>query len=501
MNTTEAVQPAESSPHHALHSNPHVACHWIDGEWHDSGPERESINPATGEVIGHYNDGGAEEAQAAIDAARRAFDHTDWSRQRELRARVLNELADRLEARQEEFIRMLTREHGKIRADATFEVTLSIPKLRYYAALALADYGRSAEVRPGAYSFTLRQPIGVAGIIVPWNAPLVLLVRSLAPALAAGCTAVIKAAGQTALTSHMFFELLSEVESLPKGVVNGFLESGNAGAPLLVSSPQVNAVSYTGSTKVGKLIMEAGAKTLKRMGLELGGKTPMIVFEDADLNQAIPVIARALTTFTGQFCMSGSRLLVQRSRLAEVRERMARALENVVVGPGDDPASQMGPLIDKANVARVDALVRAASQYARVIVRGGPVTDGPLARGAFYRPSLLEVDDPQAPLVQEEVFGPVMTLEAFDAEADAIRLANVTRYGLAAAVWTRDVDRPLRVARELDAGTVWINTHAVVHDQFEEGGFKDSGLGRLNGPGALDEFTEIKHIAYQVGVA
>lgn len=501
MKTTEVIQAAEGNQPHAYHSSDHVACHWIDGKWHDSGQKRESFNPATGEVIGHYNDGGAEEAQAAITAARRAFDQTDWSRQRELRARVLNELADRLEERQEEFISMLTREHGKIRSDATFEVVLSIPKLRYYAALALADYGRSAEVRPGAYSFTLRQAIGVAGIIVPWNAPLVLLIRSLAPALAAGCTAVIKAAGQTALTSHLFFELLSEVKSLPPGVVNGFLESGNTGAPLLVSSPQVNAISYTGSTKVGKLIMEAGAKTLKRMGLELGGKTPMIVFEDADLDQAIPVIAKALMVFTGQFCMSGSRLLVQRSRLAEVRERMAKVLENVVLGSGDDPASQMGPMIDKANVARVDAIVRDASEYARVIVRGGPVTEGPLARGAFYRPTLLEVDDSSSPLVQEEVFGPVMTLEAFDEEADAIKLANVTRYGLAAAIWTRDVDRPLRVARELDAGTVWINTHAVVHDQFEEGGFKDSGLGRLNGPGALDEFTEIKHIAYQVGIA
>jgi betaine-aldehyde dehydrogenase len=501
MKVTEEVHAAENSQHYDFYPDNHVACHWIDGEWRDSGAERESFNPATGEVIGHYNDGGAEEAQAAIAAARRAFDQTDWSRQRELRARVLNELADRLEARQEEFISMLTREHGKIRSDATFEVTLSIPKLRYYAALALAHYGRSAEVRPGAYSFTLRQPIGVAGIIVPWNAPLVLLIRSLAPALAAGCTAVVKAAGQTAQTSHLFFEVLSEVKSLPRGVVNCFIESGNAGAPLLVSSPEVNAISYTGSTKVGKLIMEAGAKTLKRMGLELGGKTPMIVFEDADLEQAIPVLTKALTIFAGQFCMTGSRLLVQRSRLAEVRERVARILENVVLGPGGDPASQMGPLIDKANVARVDGIVRAASEYGRVIVRGGPVTDGPLARGAFYRPSLVEVDDPYAPLVQEEVFGPVMTLEAFDDEADAIRLANITRYGLAAAIWTRDVDRSLRVARELDAGTVWINNHAVVHDQFEEGGFKDSGLGRLNGPGALDEFTEIKHISYQVGVA
>ncbi|HEX8531697.1 MAG TPA: aldehyde dehydrogenase family protein, partial [Cytophagales bacterium] len=446
MKTTAEVQPAGRNGHPAVPSGSPVACHWIDGAWHDSGPERESFNPATGEVIGHYTDGGAEEAQAAIAAARRAFDQTDWSRQRERRARVLNEMADRLEARQEEFITLLTREHGKIRADATFEVTLSIPKLRYYAALALADYGRSAEVRPGTYSFTLRQPIGVAGIIVPWNAPLVLLIRSLAPALAAGCTAVVKAAAQTAQTSHLFFELLSEVKSLPRGVVNGFIESGNAGAPLLVSSPDVNAISYTGSTKVGKLIMEAGAKTLKRMGLELGGKTPMIVFEDADLERAIPTMAKALTIFAGQFCMTGSRLLVHRARLAEVRERMARLLENVVLGPGDDPASQMGPLIDKANVARVDGIVEAAAQYGRVIVRGGPVADGPLARGAFYRPSLVEVDDPQAPLVQEEVFGPVMTLEAFDDEAGAIRLANVTRYGLAAAIWTRDVDRSLRVA-------------------------------------------------------
>ncbi|KAA8889015.1 aldehyde dehydrogenase family protein [Nocardia colli] len=467
---------------------PH-ARNYIDGQWTDSTTHTETLNPATGKVLGTFADAGADEARAAIAAARTAFDTTGWARDRNLRAKALFEMADHLQARREEFISLLARENGKILGDATFEVDLTVPKLRYYAALALSDHGGAAEVRPGLYSMTLREPAGVAGVIAPWNSPLVLAVRSFAPALAAGCTVVLKLPGQTGLINGLISELVAQTQSLPAGVMNVFTESGNDGAPLLISSPDVDVVSYTGSTAVGRAIMANAAPTLKPLSLELGGKSPMIVFDDADLDAAVPVLTKAITTFTGQFCMTGSRILVQRGVADELRRRMVAALEAVKVGPGDDPDSEMGAMIDERNAERVEGVVADAAAYATVLVRGR-------RDGAFLHPSLVEVDDLNAPIVQHEVFGPVATFEVFDTEAEAITRANATEYGLAASIWTRDVDLPLRVMREIKAGTVWTNTWAIVHDMFEEGGFKQSGLGRLNGLRGLEEFQETKHFVH-----
>jgi betaine-aldehyde dehydrogenase len=233
----------------------------------------------------------------------------------------------------------------------------------------------------------------------------------------------------------------------------------------------------------------------------LGGKTPMILFDDADVDAALPVLEKALTVFAGQFCMTGSRLLVQRGIADQVREGLAARLRAVKVGPASDPDSDMGPLIDKANVSRIDKVVVAAiAAGAKTIVRGGPVTEGPLAKGAFFRPALLEVADPKLDIVQQETFGPVLTLQVFEDEAEAVALANDSEYGLAASIWTRDVDRSLRIAQALDAGSVWINDWAKVYDSTEEGGFKQSGLGRLNGMAALDDFIEYKHIALRPGL-
>ncbi|MEF2526933.1 MULTISPECIES: aldehyde dehydrogenase family protein [Streptomyces] len=465
------------------------ARNFIDGQWVDSAKQTESLNPSTGKVLGTFADAGAEEATAAIAAARRAFDTTDWSRDRNLRARALFEMADRLAERRDEFVTMLARENGKILEEAAFEIDLTIPKLRYYAALALSDHGSSAEVRPGLYSMTLREGAGVAAVIAPWNSPVVLAVRSFAPALAAGCTVVMKLPGQTGLVNGLLSELVAQTESLPAGVVNIFTESGNDGAPLLISSPDVDVISYTGSTVVGRLIAANAAPTLKALSLELGGKSPMIVFDDADLDAAVPVLTKAITTFTGQFCMTGSRVLVQSGIADEFRRRMVASLQAVKVGPGDDPASEMGPLIDERNARRVEGVVADAAAYATVLVQGR-------RDGAFLSPSLVEVADLNAPIVQQEVFGPVATFEVFDTEAEAVSRANATEFGLAASIWTRDVDRPLRVGREIEAGTVWTNTWAVVHDMFEEGGFKQSGVGRLNGVRGLEEFQETKHYVH-----
>ncbi|POM27863.1 Succinate-semialdehyde dehydrogenase [NADP(+)] GabD [Actinomadura rubteroloni] len=462
----------------------------IAGEWRDGHAVGESLDPATGEVLGTFADAGAVTARAAIDAARTAFTATPWARDRELRARALLRLADRMTERRDDLVATLSRENGKKRADAAMEIDATIPKLRYNAALALTDAGRAGEFRPGAYSMSLHQPLGVAAVIVPWNSPVILAVRSFAPALAAGCTVAMKMPAQTALTNGLLYELVREC--LPPGVLNAFTESGNDGAPLLVSDPGTDVVSYTGSTAVGRVIMAGAAARLKPVSLELGGKSPMLVFDDADLDAAVPVLTAAVTTFAGQFCMAGSRILAQRGIAGELRARLTAALEAVRVGPGDDPATDMGPVIDRAQALRIDGLVAGAD--GTVLVRGGLVHPGPDARDALLRPALVEVADVAAPIVQREVFGPVATFEVFADESEAVARANATEYGLAASVWTRDVDRPLRVARELDAGTVWTNTWGVIHDQMEEGGFKQSGVGRLNGPRALAEFHEIKHI-------
>jgi acyl-CoA reductase-like NAD-dependent aldehyde dehydrogenase len=459
------------------------------------------MNPATGEVIGRYARAGKDEAREATAAALKAFRETAWRSDRALRSRALLEMAGRFEARASDLIQLLSLEVGKVVPDATFEVEAASPALRYYSALVLTEYGRVAEWEPGHFSLLVREPIGVAGISAPWNAPVALLIRSLAPALAAGCTTVVKMPDETAQLNGLISEVISEVTSLPRGVVN-IVTGGRDVLGFLVTSPDVPTISFTGSTQVGRAISQAGAARLKRFGLELGGKTPMLVFDDADVDAALPKLEKALTVFAGQFCMTGSRLLVQSGVAGRVRQQLAERLTNVKVGPSSDPASDMGPMIDKANVERVNQMVEGAlAAGARAIVRGGPVTEGPLARGAFYRPTLLEVTDSRLSIVQEEVFGPVLTMQVFNTEREAIELANDSEYGLAASIWKRDVDRPLRIGRELQVGTVWVNDWVMMRDEFEEGGYKQSGRGRLRGLAALDDFLEYKHIVLKPGVA
>ncbi|WP_353436660.1 aldehyde dehydrogenase family protein [Pseudomonas aeruginosa] len=478
------------------------ARHWIDGQWLDSRRHGQSIDPATGNPIGSYADAGQIEVQQAIDAASRAFRESPWKHERKLRARVLEQLAQAFEMAEPELVRILALENGKILPEAHFEVGMVPSKLRYWAARVLTESDRAVQADGGRLSIILRQPAGVAGIVVPWNSPVVLLIRSLAPALAAGASVVAKLPGQTAQTNQAIARIFAGIEALPRGVVNLFTESGAEGSRLLVESPEVPVISFTGSSATGRAISANGAARLKRFGLELGGKTPLIVFDDADLEAALPVLEKALTVFAGQFCMTGSRLLAQRGIAAKLRERLAERLAAVKVGPASDPASEMGPLIDKANVARVDAIVeKAIAAGARVIVRGGPIAEGPLASGAFYRPTLLEVEDNGLAIVQEEIFGPVLTLQVFDTEEQAIALANDNQYGLAASVWSRDGDLPLRVAAALEAGSVWVNDWAIVLDDTEEGGFKQSGLGRLNGVAAIEDFLEYKHIALRPGIS
>ena len=474
-----------------------TAKNWIGGEWAADGVEKASINPADGKTIGTYIDGNANVAGTAIAAASAAFKLESWRSDAMLRSTALSHLADVYAARLNEVIETLCLENGKTRPEATFEATLIIRAFRFAAGLALHTFGHVADTIPGRMSMSIRQPVGVAGLIIPWNSPAYLGARALAPALAAGCTAVMKFPGQAAQSAFIASSLIGSVPEIPKGVINIFAESGSEGAQLLVSSPDVPVISFTGSTHTGRLIAQAAATQLKRVGLELGGKTPHVVFNDADLNVLLPTLEKSATVFAGQFCMTGSRILVQRGIAEKVTQGLAERLKKVKPGPASDPASDMGPLIDMASVKRVDEAVEAAiSAGAKVIVRGGPSTDPALAGGAFYHPALLTVTDSTLPIVQKETFGPVQTLQIFDTEDEAVEMANDSEYGLNACVWSRDVDTPVRVARRLDAGLVSINSWANLAVEFEEGGYKASGLGRLGGMASMEDFLEYKQIAH-----
>lgn len=469
------------------------AGHWIDGRWSADGSVHESIDPSSGEVVGTFHSADRAAADRAIAAARTAFDTTGWAHVAAPRAAAINQLADNLAARTQDIAAMLSRENGKLLGQTVWEVSLAVDWLRYSAAAALTQIaGRAAAPAPGLYFFSEPEAAGVAGVISPWNSPIVLTARAIGPALGAGCTAVVKMPGQTALTNALFAAVVEQTTAIPPGVLNILTEAGNEVAPRLVGSPDVDVLSYTGSTAVGRMIAAAAAPSVKRLGLELGGKTPLLVFEDADIDAVLPQLVAACVVMNGQFCVTGSRVLVHRAVADEVRTKLSGALESVRVGPADDPASQLGPLIDRAAAERLDRLVEEATSYAKVLVRGGPPEDPALAGGAFFRPALLEIDDVDVPVVQQELFGPVQTFEVFDDEADAVRRANATEYGLAASVFTGSDLRARRVGRAIRAGLVWFNAWALLSEHFEEAGVKQSGYGKLCGPAAIEEFQNLK---------
>jgi len=476
-----------------------IAKLWIDGEWRraSNGASASSINPGTGETIGEFADACVEDAVAAIAAARRTFDAGSWSRQPRLRASVLLELADRLERVRPQLAWDLARENGKPIRDAMHEVAGAISELRYYAGLARNLFGRAIELEPGLNTLLRREPVGVVGIIVPWNAPIALVVRSLAPVIAAGCTAVVKAAPQTAIVNAKVFEQLAGVEDLPRGAVNMLVETGSGVSRYLVSSPDVDMISYTGSTEVGKLIMESAAKTLKRVNLELGGSAPCVVLDDADLDAAAQGIVRAAISHAGQVCVAASRVIAHRSIADALETKLAERLRAARLGLADDPATELGPMIDKKSCERVHALVERSKDGGEVLLEGR-FGEGPLAAGAFLSPSLVRVTDARSPLLTQEVFGPVLSVQVFDDDDEAIAKANDTRYGLAASVWSRNLARAQRVAFAIRAGSVWINAHSRLFPEIETGGYRESGIGRLHGVEGLEAFLQTKAVTYEI---
>ena len=470
---------------------------WIAGEWRASAASKAaaSLNPATGRLVGLFDDADEPSVRSAVSAASDAFYQGGWSTAPRLRASVLLQFADLLNSKREDVAALLTAEHGKPLAQSLVEVDLSVSELRYYAGLARNIFGRVIELESGLYSMIGKEPAGVTAIIVPWNAPIILMIRSLAPALAAGCTCVIKAAPQTALTSAAVLRLLAQIPELPTGVVNSFSETGHEGAKILVDAPEVRVVSYTGSTNVGKQIAVAATLTMKRVNLELGGSAPVVLLDDADLQTAVPQIVRAAIFITGQQCVAASRLLVSHKRFEEAKALFAKSLLDVVVGSGIDPATQMGPMIDFVARDRILGLLNAVKEPDEILVRGVAL-GGAHADGAFVTPSLVHVRDPQSPLITEEIFGPILTLQSFSTDDEALERANASRFGLAASVWSADLARAQRLARRIEAGTVWINMHGALHPEVETGGYKESGVGRLHGVDAMNEFLESKHMAW-----
>lgn len=475
--------------------------HLIDGVWvaSDSGATALSIDPSNGGAVGRFADGGQVEAGAAIAAARRAFDTLDWAQSPRRRQLVMLQWADRLEADAEELAELLTRENGKPLAQSRGEIAGSVSEVRYYAGLCRHHPGHVQEVTPGDISIVTREAAGVAGMIIPWNAPGVLLVRSLAPALAAGCTSVIKPAAQTTLFTARMLAALHGVEGLPAGVVNMVSESGSAVAEALVASADVDVLSFTGSNATGKRIMAVAASTMKKLSLELGGKSCCVVFDDVDVNAVAPKLAAAATIIAGQQCTAARRVLVHASIAARMKQALAGELARINVGPGLEAASQMGPLIDFAARDRIDELCQQTFDSCDEVLLRGRRPEGALANGAFLTPSMVGHEDSGAFFCQDEIFGPLLVVETFETEAEAVKRANHTVYGLSASVWTNDIKRSFRVARALRNGTVWINEHNTLFAEAETGGYRESGIGRLHGFEALADFTESKHIYNAVG--
>lgn len=475
------------------------AGHWIDGTWRSEGALAEARDPADGRVVGRSHEGSAALAHEAVGAAERAFAAGGWSAKPRLRQAVLLAAADRFAERSDAIATLLVSESGKRRAEAEGEVRALVSEFRYYAGLARTIQGRINEIDEGQVSFLHREAAGVAAVIVPWNAPVALLARSLAPALAAGCTTVVKPAPQTAGVNALVMRCLADVADLPLGVVNSVNESGAEVGRALVASPDVDVVSFTGSTATGKAIMAAAAGSLKRLSLELGGKAPSIVFADADLDRGLPEIVRGIIPHSGQMCVAIGRVLVQDDIADRVAERLVAALRALRLGPGADPATELGPLIDLSNRDRIVALVARAGRHGEVLLRGEAVERADLRGGAFVSPSVIATSETGSFLVQDELFGPVVTLERFRDEAHAVALANATRYGLAASVFTGDGARAQRVARALRTGTVWINAHNRLFPEVETGGYRESGLGRLHGIEGLNDFLETKAVFHEAG--
>jgi betaine-aldehyde dehydrogenase len=471
---------------------------FIAGEWVSAaaGGQRDVHCPADGATVATVCEATRADTEAAILAARRAFDEGAWpatpARQR---GALLTRVADLLERDRKALARAEALDTGKRLVEAEYDVDDVVACFRYFGGIAGTDAGRVIDTgRDDAISQVVYEPVGVCGLITPWNYPLLQAAWKVAPALAAGNTFVLKPSELTPSTAIMLVRVLDEV-GLPAGVANLVLGAGpEVGAPL-AEHPAVDLVSFTGGLATGRRVMAAAAATVKRVALELGGKNPNVVFADADVETAVDYALTAVFLHSGQVCSAGARLIVEDSLHDDfVAEVVARA-ERIRLGGPFDPEAETGPLISAGHREKVERYVAAGLAEGAVLRCGGHRPDDPaLANGYFYRPTVLSGCRSGMSVVGEESFGPVLTVERFTGEDDAVRIANDTVYGLAGAVWTQDAGRAQRVARRLRHGTVWINDYHPYLPQAEWGGFKQSGIGRELGPAGLNEYREPKHI-------
>jgi betaine-aldehyde dehydrogenase len=467
----------------------------IDGEWvaAASGRTLEVMDPATGKAMATVPDAQAEDVDRAVKAARRAFEEGWRDVTAQERGRILFRLAERVRARTAELAELETLNSGKPLAESEFDVGDVATCLEYYGGLATKLHGEVLNVPDNAISLAMREPLGVAGQIIPWNYPLLMAAWKLGPALCAGCTTVIKPAEQTPLTLLALAKDFEEC-GLPKGVVNvitGYGES--AGAPL-VAHAEVDKIAFTGSAEVGKIIMRSAADTLKKVSLELGGKSPNIFFADADFEAAVDGALFGVFINQGEVCSAGSRVLVQRPIYKKMLDAMVAKAKTIKIGPGMDPASKMGPVVSKEQMERVVKYQQIGKGEAKVALGGGRPSAAELQAGYFVEPTIFYDVDNSATIAREEIFGPVMSVIPFDDEADALRIANDTPYGLAAAVWSRDIFKCLRAVKKLQAGIVWVNHMQPTYVEAPWGGYKMSGIGRELGPWGAEEYLQVKQV-------
>ncbi len=470
----------------------------IGGEWVEahSGKTFPVYNPANGQQISQVAEGGAQDVDKAVRAAREAFEVGEWARMKPIdRSKLVWHLADLLEKHADEFAQLESVDNGKPITDArNVDLTFSCELLRYMAGWSTKLNGESIPVSiPGDWHcYTMREPIGVVGQIIPWNFPLLMAVWKIAPALSVGCTIVLKPAEQTPLSAIRLGELIQEA-GFPNGVFNVITGDGTAGAAL-AAHPDVDKVAFTGSTEVGKLIVQAASGNLKKVSLELGGKSPVIVFPDADMDVTIPGTASGIFFNTGQCCTAGSRMLVHRKVFDKLMTGLADEASKYKIGPGLDPTTKIGPVISQEQLDRVTGYIEAGKRDGAQVVTGGERWG---KEGYFVKPTVFANTNPQMSVVREEIFGPVVCAMPFD-DDDLNRIAadaNATPYGLSASIWTRDIGIAHKLARKIKAGTVWINAHLPNDVALPFGGYKQSGWGREMGREALELYTDVKAVA------
>lgn len=466
-----------------------IAGRWVPAQ---SGRTFPTINPATEEALATVAEGDGPDVDAAVKAARESFENGRWPRVTpHQRAKCLLKIAELVQKHGDELAHVITLDNGKPLSEARNEVARTAEVFIYYAGWATKIFGETNPSDPSLFNYTMREPLGVCGQIIPWNGPLSMVAWKVAPALACGNTVVLKPAEQTPLPALAFGKLTLEA-GLPAGVVNIITGFGPTAGAAIARHPDIDKVAFTGSTSVGMEILHAAAGNLKHVSLELGGKSPNIIFDDANMDLAVTGSATGIFRNQGQVCCAGSRIFVQRQSYDEFAERLTQVASGITLGDPLEPRTTMGPLVSDEQYERVLGYLKVGKQEgARVRAGGEP---GPQAKGYFVRPTVFADVTGSMRIAREEIFGPVASLIPFKDETDAVLQANDTTYGLAGAVWTRNVNRALALARRLKAGTVWINCYGILDPISSFGGYRQSGFGRELGKHSLELYTQTKSV-------